>query len=130
MGPEGLPGAIRHVADQLRALSAPRIELDVQSFDASERGQLVAFQVIREALGNAAKYSRASRIRVSVRGDEDWLRVVIDDDGSGFDPTAQHDGHFGLLLMRERVEAAGGSFDLDTRLGLGVVVSASIPAQL
>ncbi len=130
MGPEGLPGAIRHVADQLRALDAPRIELDVQSFDASERGQLVAFQVIREALGNAAKYSRASRIRVSVRGDEGWLRVVIDDDGSGFDPAARHEGHFGLLLMRERVEAAGGSFNLDARLGLGVVVSASIPVQL
>ena len=70
------------------------------------------------------------RYTLRVREEADRIQVSVSDDGSGFDPAEEHEGHFGLVLMRERVEATGGSFDLRTKLGHGVVVSASIPTSI
>jgi signal transduction histidine kinase len=130
LGPGGLAGAIRRVAEQLNALSSPPIDLELVEVGASDRAQLIALQVIREALTNAAKYSKAQTIRVTVAHEEGRLDVAVADDGCGFDPASDHEVHFGLVLMRERVEASGGTFLLDARLGQGVTVVASIPDRL
>jgi signal transduction histidine kinase len=57
------------------------------------------------------------------------VRLCIRDDGVGFDPMGGSElvrnGHFGLVAMRERVEMAGGRFQLESRPGAGVVVRAS-----
>jgi signal transduction histidine kinase len=56
------------------------------------------------------------------------VRVSVTDDGSGFD-WLRVDGnrHFGLQMMKERLEAAGGTMFVDSRLGAGTTVAASIP---
>jgi signal transduction histidine kinase len=130
LGPDGLPGAIGRIAEHLQALSAPRIKLDVRSVSGSDRSLLVALQVVREALGNAAKHARADSITVSVDGQDGRILVVVEDDGTGFDPSAEYAGHYGILLMRERVQAAGGTFEIDSRIGHGVAVRASVPVDL
>jgi signal transduction histidine kinase len=91
----------------------------------------VAFQVVREALSNAARYAKASHVWVTAHTHDATLFVAVRDDGCGFDarPIASPEGHFGIDLMRERVQALGGSLVIDSRLGFGTTVSASIPAE-
>jgi signal transduction histidine kinase len=82
--------------------------------------------VVKEALSNALRHSGARDIDVRVDGDPTRLVVSVADDGSGFDPARARRG-LGLANMAVRVEAAGGSFTLDTVAGRGTVVRASFP---
>lgn len=128
LGAGGLVPTVRMLVDQLAAAGAPPVVIDEEQFESTPLAQLLAYQVIREALHNAAKHAQASRIEVRLRGDETMVRVSVTDDGSGFD-WFRVDGnrHFGLQIMKERLEAAGGRMSIDSRLGSGTTVGASIP---
>lgn len=128
LGASGLIPTLRLLVDQLASAGAPPVTLDVEQFDSSPLAQLLAYQAIREALHNAAKHSRASSIGVRVWTDEALLRLSVTDNGTGFSWAAV-DGsrHFGLQIMKERFEAAGGSMFIDSRLGMGTLVAASVP---
>jgi signal transduction histidine kinase len=93
----------------------------------------IVYRVAQEALLNVTRQARATRLWLELEGVGDQVRLCIRDDGVGFDPVAGaelvRDGHFGLVAMRERVEMAGGRFQLDTRPGAGVVVRAMFRAS-
>jgi len=129
IGARGLVPSIEFLAGQLESAGAPRFELDLAHPGGSERAQLVIYQVAREAMTNAARYSRAKRVTVTLRNDNGLLRIAVRDNGVGFDPSTTSSGlpHFGLLLMRERCESVGGVFDIDARLGQGVTITAAVP---
>jgi signal transduction histidine kinase len=128
LGAAGLIPTLRLLVDQLASAGAPHVNLDVEQFESSPLAQLLAYQVIREALHNAAKHARASCIDVRLWRDEALLRLSVTDDGTGFSWAAV-DGsrHFGLQIMKERFEAAGGTMFIDSRLGAGTLVAASVP---
>ena len=128
LGAAGLVPTVRMLVDQLAAAGSPPVDLEEEEFDSTPLAQLLAYQVIREALHNAATHSQASRIAVRLWADETMVRVSVSDDGSGFD-WFRVDGnrHFGLQIMKERLEAAGGHMSIDSRLGSGTTVGASIP---
>lgn len=84
--------------------------------------------LIREALSNALQHSEPTQISISVKQDEAGvITVTIDDDGGGMrSPSSQ--GSYGLLHMRDRVVAIGGSVTAENRKdGRGVTVAARIP---
>jgi signal transduction histidine kinase len=128
LGAAGLQPTLRLLVDQLASAGGPPVVLNVEEFPSSPLAQLLAYQAIREALHNAAKHSRASKLEVRLWGDERMLRLSVKDDGTGFDWAAV-DGsrHFGLQIMKERIEAAGGTMFVDSRLGEGTLVAASVP---
>jgi signal transduction histidine kinase len=130
LGPGGMNATIRARAEELETLGSARIRLDLDvDSDVSRLCQLLAYQVAREAMTNAARHSRASVIRVRSRLDGDVLRLLITDDGVGFDPLAAgRRANFGSLqLIEELVEAARGRMDVDSRLGVGTTVSVVLP---
>ena len=129
LGSRGLRGTLQSLIDGLDASGAPSVELQVEGVDGDERLQVVAYQVAREAITNAARYARASTIRASLWVEGVELRVQVVDDGIGFDTSRRsaEPGHFGLDLMRERVDAVGGSFSIQSQLGGGTCVVASLP---
>jgi two-component system, NarL family, sensor histidine kinase UhpB len=87
----------------------------------------VAFRLIQESLSNAVRHAQPSAIHVSVLAREDTAYVEVKDNGIGFSRNDQTMG-FGISGMRERVTAAGGTFDARDRSdGRGTVVSAKIP---
>ncbi len=93
--------------------------------------QLLAYQVIREALNNAAKYSKATHVKVRVWEEDDAIRLLVEDDGVGFDPRGvDRLHHFGLQLIVERVSSSGGHVVVDSRLDAGTLVVAALPRQL
>jgi len=128
LGAAGLVPTVRMLVDQLASAGAPPVAIHDEEFESTPLAQLLAYQVIREALHNASKHAHASRIAVRLWADEAMVRVSVTDDGSGFD-WFRVDGnrHFGLQIMKERLEAAGGSMLVDSRLGSGTTVAASIP---
>lgn len=130
LGASGLLDTLKLLSLQLQAAGGPHVQVDCEvATGASSLAQLLAYQVVREALNNAAKHARASSIQVRVWRDQGDIRAVVDDDGLGFDRDAVDRGaHFGLQLMEERIEAVGGRVYVDSQLGRGTRVVAAIPA--
>lgn len=86
------------------------------------------FRIVQEAMNNAAKHSRASRITLALRGVFGTLQLVVADNGVGFNPGEPRrqdaSGGFGLAFMRERAELFGGAFVVTSGVGLGTEVTA------
>lgn len=86
-----------------------------------------AHGVVSEALANAAKHSGSKDVAVRVRANASELRVEVEDRGRGIAASTDDDPHFGLRLLRARVEQSGGSIDIGSTPGSGVRVVASLP---
>jgi signal transduction histidine kinase len=131
IGPDGLRGTVEILVDQLTSAGSPPISAELAEDCGSPLSQLLAYQVVREALHNAAKHSKASRISLIIRSEDLSIRVAVSDDGVGFEPQGiDRDRHFGLQIMAERLEAAGGHVIVDSMPNYGTTVAAVIPVDL
>ncbi|MCC3245595.1 histidine kinase [Methylocystis sp. WRRC1] len=92
-----------------------------------ETEQLFA-AVLREALRNIELHAGARRVRVALAKDAGGTRLLVEDDGTGFDPSAPTPGHFGVTGMRERARLGGATLVLDSAPGKGTRVTLSAPA--
>ena len=79
-----------------------------------------------EALNNAAKYARASEVRVTLSGVDGRLAFTVNDDGRGFDPAAAGSGT-GLQGMADRLEAVGGHCTVTSSPTAGTSVQGAVP---
>ena len=86
------------------------LDLEGDLGDLGEALTLAAFRSVQEALTNVLKHAGASRVRLSVTRGEGRLEACIEDDGCGASPAQPGSGH-GLVGMRERVVALGGSLE-------------------
>jgi signal transduction histidine kinase len=128
LGPGGLSGTIRQFANHLEASGAPRIDLLLSDVRGSESVHFVLYQAAREAMLNASLYSQTDVIRVHLVEDANELRLLVSDDGIGFDlESVDVQNHFGLQFMKERIEALGGRLTVDSRLGRGTTIGVSVP---
>ncbi len=81
------------------------------------------YRVVQEAMTNVARHAQATRVDILVERSGDRVRAMVEDNGVGFDPReVQRGDHFGLLGMRERAEALGGSMNLESAPGSGTTV--------
>jgi len=88
-----------------------------------------AFRFVQEALTNVARHARATRVRVTARGDsEGMLSVEVADDGVGFAPAeAMAQGRLGLLGMHERARMLGGTIRVESGADKGSRLMLEIP---
>ena len=91
---------------------------------------LTLYRVVQEALVNAAKHSEAVEVLVQLKADRAGLVLTITDDGVGFDVRAKWGKGLGLISMRERVEAAGGTLSVRATPGSGTHLEISVPLDL
>jgi signal transduction histidine kinase len=89
-----------------------------------ERVEVAAYYVVSEALTNAAKYARASIARVAVDAEDGVLRFAVRDDGIGGADPARGSG---LLGLKDRAEAIGGSISLLSPEGAGTSLHVVLP---
>jgi signal transduction histidine kinase len=90
--------------------------------------QLIAYHVAKEGMLNALKHGQPSHVHVQLSESHSMLRVDIWDDGAGFRPDRVDESlHFGLGLMRERVQMHGGTLQIESKLGQGTHVSVELP---
>jgi signal transduction histidine kinase len=103
--------------------------LDVQpGVHAEPETREALLRVLREAVANAARHSGADEVRVRVRR-TDGLELRVEDDGRGFDveDIGHLSGRFGLVSMRDRVQALGGTFTVVSRLPGGTAIEVTLP---
>jgi two-component system sensor histidine kinase DegS len=92
--------------------------------------EIMLFRAIQELLGNSARHSQGTLVRVNLDLGEDRIRVSVDDNGRGFDPeSVQQGASLGLKLIRERAEMLGGNFEIDSAPGKGARVSFTVSAR-
>lgn len=96
--------------------------------------EVTAFRIVQESLANAVKHSRATQVDVGLEFGQDELRIVVRDNGQGFDlpdtPGAlARAGQMGLVGMFERAEMLNGSIDLQSAPGKGTVLSVILPVK-
>jgi signal transduction histidine kinase len=89
-----------------------------------ERVEVAAYYVVAETLTNAAKHARASRVRVAVEVRGRILRLHVSDDGQGGADPARGSG---LLGLKDRVEAIGGTMSLESPLEEGTSLDLELP---
>jgi signal transduction histidine kinase len=89
--------------------------------------ELIVYRLVQEAITNIAKYARAGQVWLSLAGRDGQVQVVVRDDGAGFDTGAKPNSAYGLVGMRFRVEAEGGTLTLQSAPGRGTQIRATLP---
>jgi len=90
------------------------------------------YRVIQEALTNVYKHADAKTVEISLGLERDGLKLVISDDGKGFDkfqcrPGRADSNKLGLLYMKERVESVGGTVVVESATNRGCTIRVTIP---
>ena len=107
-------------------------QVDFYGLDTDDRlepaVELVLYRAIQEAFTNVTKHSHASSVSVVVHRERDQLKLIVEDDGTGFDTERVGKG-IGLLSIRERAEILGGTVSLESTPGLGTTVHVRLPVR-
>ena len=128
IGPGGLLETLKLAVRDAESQTNARVDLQAEPIRGSALTHLLVYQLVKEALANAIKHSRARVIKVVLREDDQAIRLSVDDDGCGFDlRSVDQATHFGLQIMRERTEIAGGEMAVDSRPGEGTHVIVRLP---
>ena len=128
----GLAPTVRRYADAFKEQAGLDINVTITGHERRLEPHLevMLFRAIQELLGNAARHSQATLVKVIIDLGEDRIRVSVDDNGKGFDPESlQQSNSLGLKLIRERTEMLGGSFEVDSAIGKGTRILFAVPAR-
>jgi len=119
----GLASAIERQAAKLREATGMAVDVAVEGIpeDLPEEIQIALFRVVQEALTNVARHAGAGQVSVVMSHHGGRIRVVVEDDGRGFDP-ATPTGRLGIRGIRERVELLGGGLRIESAPGAGAAV--------
>lgn len=128
----GLAEALRETLSPLTTEGAATATFKVTGspwrMDAAAENHLL--RMAREAVTNAARHSGAARIEVELAYDPQFVRLVITDDGRGFDVTARPPrGHFGLVGLQERASKIGAALKIHSAPKAGTRVSVTLSAE-
>jgi signal transduction histidine kinase len=123
----GLPGAIEALARESAARSGIEISTEIELCEVPSRDEeRIVYRLVQEALTNVVKHARASHVDLVAREADGEIRILVCDDGEGFDPDAPGAGR-GLKGMKERIELFGGELEVSSAPGEGTEISASVP---
>ncbi|HEX6457263.1 MAG TPA: GAF domain-containing sensor histidine kinase [Solirubrobacterales bacterium] len=123
----GLAGALQAMAEENSARGGLQVEATIEI--AGELGrdeERLVYRLVQESLTNVLKHAHASQVVLGVSEADGEIRILIRDDGAGFDSTASTSGR-GLTGMRERIELIGGEIDVSSTPGEGTEITARVP---
>jgi len=103
------------------------VQIDLVEVRLSPRAELTVYRLVQEAFTNIAKYAKASAVTLKLSVVDGQARVEVSDNGIGFDPQRQTIASHGLVGMRYRVAAEGGTLKLTSSPGQGTVLAAALP---
>jgi len=134
LGKGGLATALRRAAAELEARTGipSRVRCEGAADGFAPAVEAAAYRIAQEALRNAASHARAGSVEIALRCSAGSILIAVRDDGIGFEPSAvesgTHPSGWGLLIMQERAEAAGGKLRIHSAPGQGTTVTAEFPA--
>ena len=117
----GLGAALRQLVNRFRQLSPARVRLGLNRLGAlPKKTEMIVYRLVQECFNNIAKHSNATAVNLSVTTADGYLKLAVEDNGIGFnveEALARRDS-FGLSGMRERVALLGGTFQINSTLGV------------
>jgi two-component system, NarL family, sensor histidine kinase DegS len=129
----GLVPTLRKYADAFKEQSGMDISVTISGTERRLEPYLevMIFRAVQELLGNAARHSQATLVKIHLDLGADFIRISVDDNGRGFDPESLRDSNnLGLKLIRERAEMLGGKFEVDSAVGSGAKISFTVQAKI
>ncbi len=130
--PEGtdLLGALRLLADRLLAGTDIHVELALvgKPKPLRERIEDELIRMAQELITNALRHGKARWVRVVLQFEGRQVRLSIEDDGTGFDPSVDVAG-YGMRSIRESVKQLRGQLDIDSSQGLGSRITITLPIR-
>jgi two-component system NarL family sensor kinase len=108
-----------------------QFSVDGNPFELEEDRELIIFRIVQESLNNIIKHAKAKEIKVQLIYDTDLLKLVISDNGTGFDVSPLNDASntvFGLGIrnMNGRANLIGADFSITSTLGNGTTTTLTI----
>jgi signal transduction histidine kinase len=127
LGTLGLVSALEILLRDFEQSSETKAEVSLQPVALGAQSELTVYRLVQEALTNVSKYARAKNVQVTLCSHDGVGQVTVADDGVGFDPQGQRPAGHGLLGMRFRVEAEGGTLTVQSAPGRGARIAARLP---
>jgi signal transduction histidine kinase len=129
----GLMAALRWYGEQFASRTGITVDVHGEELDPRLPADVetVLFRIAQEAVTNVTKHAQATQVLMAVEVDDETVRLVVADDGVGFDPArlsepGERQG-WGLLNMTERAEAAGGRCHIESGPAQGTKITVEVP---
>jgi signal transduction histidine kinase/ligand-binding sensor domain-containing protein len=127
-----LVNALRESGERITAGNGVRFTFQVTGLPrvGTPRTEQQLLRIAQEAVTNAVRHARASRVQMDLRYDANSVVLRVVDDGRGFDlehPEERLEDHLGLASMQERTKQMGGHFHVSTAPGQGTAIEAVAP---
>jgi signal transduction histidine kinase len=126
-----LPALLWHV-ERFTAQTSVQVDFKHAGLDGRRFGPAVetaAFRIVQEALTNVARHAGVKHVTVRSWADHETLHVLVEDQGTGFEPQRIPATSHGLTGMRERASALGGQLTIDAAPGVGTCILAALPLR-
>ena len=134
LGTNGLSPALHNLA--LSVSQRTKLRVTLESAEVARlpiKIEAALYRVVQEALTNASKHAHARTVTIRLRSQDDSVSCSVEDDGAGFDHDARLSekmgSGLGLLGIRERLRALGGSFEIQSAPGSGTRLTVRIPLE-
>ena len=129
----GLVPTLEILAREYSESAGLPVHCQLTAVNLSASADLVVYRVVQEAFTNISKHAQASQLWLTLRpvkGPDgiEWVQATVRDDGVGFDSNLPTRAAHGLVGMRFRVEAEGGSFSVHSASGEGSLIEMRLPA--
>jgi PAS domain S-box-containing protein len=134
----GLATALRWYVDRYARRTGLNVDVIVELPDENERFsrelETACFRIAQEALTNVVRHASASQIIVQLAKEDDFLFLLVKDDGVGFEPESLRKrspraATLGLIGMQERAHAAGGTVDVESEVSRGTEIRLRLPLE-
>ena len=127
----GLVAALQQYAESMAARHSIVVDFVALGLDENRLGpqvEVTIYRIVQEALLNIVRHARATHADILIERGADQIRILVEDDGIGFDTAwAMESGRLGLVGLRERTEMLGGRLEVDSTLGVGTMVLVEVP---
>ena len=128
LGNLGLVAALDILVREFAGQAGVQAHVALQPVALSPAAELVVYRCVQEALTNLGKHAQARHVWVGLQAQGGWVQASVRDDGVGYDTSTRPRSTYGLLGMRYRVQAEGGTLLAQSAPGQGTTLQISLPA--
>jgi signal transduction histidine kinase len=125
----GLPIVLHNMARQINQSGKIGLEVDVFGFDKriDQHIELHLYRIVLELFNNVVKHARATRAVIQLVKQQQYISLLIEDDGIGFERTKAYKNGIGLFNVQSRVALMEGNLSIDTSPQSGTTIIITIP---
>jgi PAS domain S-box-containing protein len=128
----GLVPALRTLLDEVEERTGLKIcsRLDINGVALPQHIELIIYRVVQECLNNVERHAHASTLKIHLGRERKCIRLVVADNGVGFDPRQRGRAGLGLLNIQERAAMVGGNVAIKSIVREGTTITLELPLEI